>query len=76
MNRLKHLATAVAVLLLSTMSTGAAAQQGYPDKPIRLIVPSPAGGGSDVMARAFAQKLAAALAVQVVVANRAGAGSS
>jgi len=76
MNRLKHLATAFVVLLLSTMSTGAAAQQGYPDKPIRLIVPYPAGGGTDVMARAFAQKLAAALAVQVVVDNRAGAGGN
>ena len=49
--------------------------QEYPVKPIRLISPFAAGGGADVLARFFAQKLSAALQQQVIVDNRAGAGS-
>ncbi len=63
-------------LLLSAIWTGAPAQQAYPDRPIRLIVPYPAGGSTDVMARAFAQKLAGEVGVPVVVDNRAGAGGN
>jgi tripartite-type tricarboxylate transporter receptor subunit TctC len=76
MDRIKCVVPALAALVLSMLSPGAAAQQSYPDRPIRLIVPYPAGGGTDVMARAFAQKLAGALAVQVIVDNRAGAGGN
>lgn len=76
MRALKQLVPALVALLLSAVWTGAAAQQAYPDKPIRLIVPYPAGGASDVMARAIAQKLAVALAVPVMVDNRAGAGGN
>jgi tripartite-type tricarboxylate transporter receptor subunit TctC len=47
--------------------------QDYPDRPIRLIVPFPAGGPTDVMARLVAQHLAATLG-SVVVENKAGAG--
>jgi tripartite-type tricarboxylate transporter receptor subunit TctC len=47
----------------------------YPVKPIRLISPFSAGGGADVLARFFAQKLSTALQQQVIVDNRAGAGS-
>jgi tripartite-type tricarboxylate transporter receptor subunit TctC len=47
--------------------------QAYPAKPIRFIVPQPPGGTSDILARAFAQKLAESLHQQVVVDNRAGA---
>lgn len=54
----------------------AAAAEPYPNKPIRLIVPYAAGGGTDVMARAFAQRLASALSVQIVVENRTGAGGN
>ncbi len=50
------------------------AAQGWPAKPIRLIVPSPPGDGSDLMARAIGQKLSEALGQQVVVDNRPGAG--
>lgn len=49
------------------------AQGAYPQKPITLIVPFPAGGGTDVTARATARILSEALGQQVVVENRAGA---
>lgn len=51
-----------------------AAQQNYPNKPIRMICPFPPGGTTDVVARLVAQKLTEAWKEQVVVDNRAGAG--
>lgn len=47
--------------------------QGYPNRPITLIVPFPAGGGVDVIGRIVAEKLTAALGQQVIVDNRGGA---
>jgi tripartite-type tricarboxylate transporter receptor subunit TctC len=52
------------------------AQQPYPSKPIRLIVPFPAGGGVDTVARIIAPKLSKSFGVTVVVDNRPGAGGS
>ena len=51
----------------------APAPGGYPSKPVRVLVGSPAGSGSDVMTRAVAQKLGERLGQSVVVDNRAGA---
>lgn len=48
----------------------------FPTKPVRLIVPFPAGGAADVMARGMAQRLAVELGQQVVVDNRGGAGGT
>lgn len=53
-----------------------AVAQSYPLKPLRMIVPFPAGGGADVVGRIVAQKLAARLGQQVVIDNRPGAGGS
>lgn len=48
--------------------------QAYPSKPVRVIAPFPAGGGTDLFARAVAQKLTSALGQTFVVDNRSGAG--
>ncbi len=50
--------------------------EDYPSKPIRLIVPYPPGGATDVIGRVMAQKLSLALGQQVVVDNRGGAAGS
>ena len=51
----------------------ARAQDGYPERPIRILVGYPAGGGVDIVARLFAEPMKAALGQSVIVENRAGA---
>lgn len=65
-----------AVAALAIAVTAPAFAQNFPAKPARLIVPFPAGGGSDVIGRIMAQKLTERLGQQVVVDNRPGAGGS
>jgi len=59
------------LVALSPIST-AHAQEAYPARPIRLVIPNPPGGGSDFVARALGDRAAAHLGGQVVVENRAG----
>ncbi len=61
-----------AASLLAT--AGDAAAQGYPVKPVRMIVPSAPGGSVDTLARIVAQKMTDSLRQQVVVENRSGSG--
>lgn len=68
----KELAHA-AIGLLALIGAAGAAAQTYPVKPVRLMVGFAPGGGTDVTARIFAQKMSAQLGQQVVVENRAGA---
>ena len=64
-----------AILACASLLAGhdVAAQNGYPSRPIRLIVPSAPGGGTDFTARTIGQKLTAAMGQTVIVDNRSGA---
>jgi tripartite-type tricarboxylate transporter receptor subunit TctC len=59
-----------------SLAMGAAWAQGYPNKPVKLIVPFAPGGFTDVVARILGQKLSVAMGQQFVVENKAGAGST
>src|SRR5450631_57304 len=61
---------------VATAVPAAAVAQAYPTKPIRLVVPFPAGGSLDVVARAIAQKLTEAWGQPVIIDNRPGAGGN
>jgi tripartite-type tricarboxylate transporter receptor subunit TctC len=68
---IRRLAPGACALLLS-----AGAHADYPDKPIRLVIPFPAGGTVDVVGRLIANKAAEALKTTIVIDNRPGAGGS
>lgn len=57
------------------LAGAASAEDGYPSKLIRIVVPLAAGGGTDMLSRAIGQELSAKLKVPVIVENRAGAGT-
>src|SRR6188508_2254126 len=65
-----------AALLGVSLACAPASAQDYPTKPITLVVPFPAGGGNDALARLVAEKMSRALGQQVVVENRGGAGGT
>jgi tripartite-type tricarboxylate transporter receptor subunit TctC len=63
----------LALLLLCALALPAPAQERFPDKPVRFIVPFPPGGGTDALARILGAKLGELWGQQVVIENRAGA---
>ncbi len=71
-NWLRSLCAAAALLLVC----GGAHAQNYPTKPVRLIVPFPAGGATDLFARTLSQKLSEKMGTALVVENRPGAGGT
>ena len=62
-----------ALLALALCAAGLAAAQEYPNRPVRLIVPFPPGGASDILGRIVAERLGAAYKQSVIVENRPGA---
>src|SRR6185503_10274377 len=67
-------AAAVAAAVFAWAPGGPAAGADFPSRPLRLLVPSPPGGGNDLLARLWGGRLAELLNQQIVVENRAGGG--
>lgn len=65
--------SALALAVASSVCAAAVSAQSFPAKPVRIVAPFPAGGGTDIFARTLGQKLAAAWNQQVVIDNRPGA---
>jgi tripartite-type tricarboxylate transporter receptor subunit TctC len=73
----RGLLTGIAAAALTTLATApAASQDKYPSRPIRVVVPFPAGATTDMLARLFAQRMSEGLGQSVVVENVGGAGGS
>jgi tripartite-type tricarboxylate transporter receptor subunit TctC len=73
--RLRVLLFAVLAVAAAGMATTASAQP-YPNRPLRLIVPFPAAGATDILGRTLAQKLGESLGTTVIVENKPGAGGT
>jgi tripartite-type tricarboxylate transporter receptor subunit TctC len=68
--------TTTAFLIASTLASGFALAQSYPERPLRAVLPYPPGGGTDSMARIILPKLGEALGQPIVIDNRPGAGGA
>jgi tripartite-type tricarboxylate transporter receptor subunit TctC len=67
---------ALMVALTSLLWNGSGSAQSFPDRPVHIVVPFPAGGSNDVVARFLAQKLSEICGQSVIIDNRAGAGGN
>jgi tripartite-type tricarboxylate transporter receptor subunit TctC len=65
-----------AALAATTLLASTAALAAWPEKPVKIVVPYPAGGTTDVLARSIGQKLSERLGQPVIIENRAGAGGT
>jgi len=75
MKRIRFLQACAAVLCVAASSASLAAD-GYPSKPIRLVVPFPAGGATDLFARTLSQKMGDGLGTSLIIDNKPGAGGA
>jgi tripartite-type tricarboxylate transporter receptor subunit TctC len=66
---------ALALLSLAPLATAAQAQNQWPNRPVRIVVPSPPAGGTDIVARVMAEHFSKAFKQQFFVENRPGAGN-
>jgi tripartite-type tricarboxylate transporter receptor subunit TctC len=76
MQSIPHRSAALWLALGLTLAGAPALAQGYPDKPLRIMVGASPGGGTDILARMLAEKFAADLKQSVVVENRPGASNT
>jgi tripartite-type tricarboxylate transporter receptor subunit TctC len=77
MNKINYLYLTALIAACTAPAAPLLAQaQTFPNKPIRLILPYPPGGGSDTIARPFARKMSENIGQQVIVDNRGGAGGN
>ena len=76
MTRILGVATALVVLSFAAPERALAADEPYPSRPVHLIVPFPAGGGADNLARLIMPRVSKALGQPIVIENRAGAGGN
>src|SRR5450755_4294745 len=74
-SRMRHWLTTIAAIL-SLAGVGTAAAENYPARNITMIVPFPAGGATDTLARFLAEKMRAVLGQPVIIENVAGAAGS
>lgn len=73
-SRRNLLAAAAALIVVSTATAGLA--QSYPSKPVRVVVPYPPGGSTDIVARVIGEQLSQSMGQRFVVDNRPGAGGN
>jgi tripartite-type tricarboxylate transporter receptor subunit TctC len=73
---LAHLMAMAGLSLSAVFAASSAQAQAYPNKPIKMIVPFPAGGTTDIVARLVAQRMSESMGQPVLVENKAGAGGA
>jgi tripartite-type tricarboxylate transporter receptor subunit TctC len=74
--RLQPVRRAAFLVMTAAIVPQSALAQGYPNRPVRWVIPFSAGGAGDIPGRIVSQKLSEALGQQIVIDNRAGAGST
>src|SRR6478735_11949642 len=72
----RNFIAATAALAAASQVPQVRAQAAYPSQPIRWVVPYPAGGGTDALARTLAETMRASLGQQILVDNRPGASTN